>query len=893
MEATWRRAALGKLIELAQAPSEGAILVQGEPGIGKSHLLDDAHRALGGSPLLVRINPAESAYSLSGVSSLMAAIRGERVTEFGGQLTLRSQAPDDIFTATHDLLSLLCGLRLPPTLVLIDDFDRMDAASQVLIGLMATRLIGTEIRLAATTSTPLTDDGPLRDIPRIQLNPLPMSALMPLAMELVADADPSSLRIVSEHCGGNPRVLEEQLRRLDHAERHVDSWLMLPPRGTATTRTIAAPLLATIGEPARKLLETIALAPLCHSGMIVHENVETSDSVEDLVDSGILRSQGPYLSISDPRIRLQCYWSNTSRVRRERHDELAENAAKHSIHLAAWHRSFIGYDSQNIDELLSAAIWLVEIGQVVAAVEYAERALRKTDRVEDHLGLIANLSLALLLRSEATLAARYSSHLRPQSASTELATRFAMLTLAANAVHKQSVADDEVKAMVQLHAGTDPVGAASLITLASYFRAERWEADEARALLTTTDGFRSRLDQPTLDRLDQVESALDALLGKPDPPARDIAGAEDLGSRPPPLLLMHGRALSHREQYAAARHIFTIVLNHPDAVDRIWEDLARYGQIGNEIAAGQFGRARETIDAWRPESPWANRTSSRHAYVGGWYDYSLGRLDTADNQLELCRELASREDFPAARARALALRGTIALMQNDLESAVIHLRQVTALSSRFRNPSLLRQWADYVEACVLTNRPKEAEGAVSSLERRLAAHETRWGRLALLRSRALMKPGEPSLAMFAEAIEAFEHGESPYERGRVILNLADRQELLGLGHEAGRTRASAMASFEAAGATGWAQLGVEVPPDSEPLLKQLTEDERAIVQRVREGMRNKEIAGALYVSVRTVELRLTRVYRALGVQSRSQLIAMLSAAPDSATHPSRSRRWPA
>jgi DNA-binding NarL/FixJ family response regulator len=61
-----------------------------------------------------------------------------------------------------------------------------------------------------------------------------------------------------------------------------------------------------------------------------------------------------------------------------------------------------------------------------------------------------------------------------------------------------------------------------------------------------------------------------------------------------------------------------------------------------------------------------------------------------------------------------------------------------------------------------------------------------------------------------------------------------------------------------------------------------------VVQLVRRGLRNKEIARELFVSLRTVEVRLTRIYHRVGVTSRAHLIAQLAAsdlasggAPDS------------
>jgi DNA-binding NarL/FixJ family response regulator len=62
----------------------------------------------------------------------------------------------------------------------------------------------------------------------------------------------------------------------------------------------------------------------------------------------------------------------------------------------------------------------------------------------------------------------------------------------------------------------------------------------------------------------------------------------------------------------------------------------------------------------------------------------------------------------------------------------------------------------------------------------------------------------------------------------------------------------------------------------ENLLMLLSQEEIAIARQVQDGMRNREIAESLYLSVRTVELRLTHIYRTLGVRSRSHLVAELA-----------------
>ncbi|MDX6278719.1 MAG: hypothetical protein QOJ72_2847, partial [Nocardioidaceae bacterium] len=255
------------------------------------------------------------------------------------------------------------------------------------------------------------------------------------------------------------------------------------------------------------------------------------------------------------------------------------------------------------------------------------------------------------------------------------------------------------------------------------------------------------------------------------------------------------------------------------------------------------------------------------------------RLDEATHLLESCLTLALDQADQGSRAQAWALRGAIGLLTADAESAISDLRLASTESTRFRNPTLLRHWADYVEACVATDRIGEAKGAVEAFERRLVGSQSRWGELALLRSRALVAEGESSLELFEACIAEFRPDESPYERGRTLLCLADRQRALGLSAQSTSSRMAAIAAFERSGALVWSahaaqsELLAGSPLD---VLQQFTVEEREVIRRVIDSQPTRAIAGGLHISTRTVELRLTAIYRALGVSSRAELVDLLT-----------------
>ena len=70
------------------------------------------------------------------------------------------------------------------------------------------------------------------------------------------------------------------------------------------------------------------------------------------------------------------------------------------------------------------------------------------------------------------------------------------------------------------------------------------------------------------------------------------------------------------------------------------------------------------------------------------------------------------------------------------------------------------------------------------------------------------------------------------------------------------------------------------PPAVSSMLATLTDDELAVLRLIRRGVRNKDIASSLFVSLRTVEVRITRIYRKLEARSRSHLLALLPSDAD-------------
>ncbi len=154
-----------------------------------------------------------------------------------------------------------------------------------------------------------------------------------------------------------------------------------------------------------------------------------------------------------------------------------------------------------------------------------------------------------------------------------------------------------------------------------------------------------------------------------------------------------------------------------------------------------------------------------------------------------------------------------------------------------------------------------------------------WTRRAVLVARALVARGEESLRLFDIAADIGGGAEPDYGDAMVLVRRARRLRALG-SVDAGVAALRARASLERVGARGWVRLLDEslasVPPSmTHALLESLSPEERIVADLVLQGLKNKEIAARLFISLRTVELRLTHIYRKTGARSRSHLASLL------------------
>jgi DNA-binding CsgD family transcriptional regulator len=402
-------------------------------------------------------------------------------------------------------------------------------------------------------------------------------------------------------------------------------------------------------------------------------------------------------------------------------------------------------------------------------------------------------------------------------------------------------------------------------------------------------------------------------LARPDP--RVLAGALNQAAA---VKFRAGAGLDHR----MFKRAIEIERAHPyrrlsDRADAAYAALLKYADelepakamleelLSEARAAADLSSMAYSIDHLVHVSLWQGHTALGRAYADEHMElaahgglafqraqarYNLGLALAYQGELGRARDVlvGLRED-PASllwhRHRAEGGLGFVALSGGDAAVAVGHLDNWWAMlaAMHFGEPGYSRSHLDYLCALVGTGRSDDALGVVETL----SAQAERSGRGSAAATadigRALVAADRGAQA---EAATAIERAVRWYASSSLYFDYARALLLAGQVHRRAKAKAAAHAFIQQAAAafssfpapawqaTAAAELArVNVRPSAP---KGLTETERRVALLAASGLRNRDVAAQAFMSVKTVEANLGRVYRKLGVRSRAQLVALMA-----------------
>ena len=900
--------ALDELVEAIRQGLSRSLVILGEPGIGKTRLLEYTVQAAG-DVRTVRIAGLESELRLGfaavhrmlvpfldRVGLLPAPQRGALDSAFG----LAAGPPADRFLVSMSVLTLLAEAAAEQPLIwLVDDAHWLDRESLEVLGFVGRRLHAesTGLLFCAREASPglaALDGLPTRHLSGLE--PAAARALLAATVSGPLNARVAA-RIISE-TGGNPLALRElavhltpdQLAgrspmppRLPVGRRLHGHFLhqakMLPP-DTGTWLLLAS---AASGHDPAALWRAAALLGL------------GPDAADPAVAQDIV-SVDPRVAFRHPLIRSAVYEGARSGDRRRVHDALASIAGRDgNPDEAAWHRAAatVVPDEDVAADLERSAARAERRGGYVARATFLTRSAELTPDPRDRAVRQFAAAQAHLVAGDGALAEAMLDLAAPRLA--EAGRHVAAQRLRASIAVFFSRHKDAPGILLDTAAAADPPDAPLI-------RAMLFEALQAALVArqhtvgtTPVEVARAALRVPRDPDLDPT--ATDLLL---DGFATRIAVGYPQAV---PLLRAAVQAFSAGDQPTLAG-IPGIILSQ-FAADDLWDDQGRRTMLlrAEEVHRrhGALGALRVILAGLCTSELWAGRLAEAETryFEAAEISALIGIPPPASTGVLLdLRAWQGREEESRALAattenwgeeRGAPVLGFFALIGlTVLELSLGRYDEALAWGLRIYEddpPGFgSRILPEIVEAGARAGDHGAALAALGRLADRATASGTPWALGMLARSRALLAPDSDAEAFYGEAI-------AHLSRTSVRTELARAHLLYGewLRRQKRRSHASvqlrtAYRMFDAMGAAAFTRrtqaellaVGGHLSKPAERTGPDLTPQETQIARLAAAGVTNAEIATRLFVTTSTVEYHLSKVFRKLSITSRRQLTAVLT-----------------
>jgi len=895
------KAAVGRQSELTRVGAfletlpEGlrGLAIVGPAGIGKTTVWQEGVRRAqdrGLRVLSARASVAEARLSFAGLGDLLAGVDDEsldalpepqrRALEIALLRTPSERAPEQRLIGTA-LLSLLGALAAGQELVIaIDDLHWLDSPSAAALEFALRRAADEPVRAIFSIRSDEAEPSVLaelvreRRLERLELGPLSLAALHRVLVEELGRAFPRPTLVrIATASQGNPLYALEIARLVDREGLRGSTDLPVPDSLSslvaARLRALPAPTrdellrAAALARPDLRLLDADALAPAEEAGLV---RIRADRRVE----------------FGHPLFASAVYASASMSRRRRTHGALAplvDDTEERARHLAL---SCDGPDEEVAAELEAAARHARMRGAPETAAELAELALgllpegsRGGDelrlRLAEHLYLASDFQGArvvledlcrtlptgnLRARALVTLAdidywrsgesealALSEQALADATDSLVRARSYVAVAMAAGTVDlpKAAAAAREALVLLEPLEDSDPVLVAGALTArvrADLFLGDGFDSDTAtRALALEEASPPAAVDTRVVFKLGQWLRYVD-----------DFDGAR--------------ARLAEAEQQARVEgddsSLANILLNR--VILETWS-----GNLGEATDLAQ-----QMLDAFSQQGVVSGGSNVWASYV----DAFAGRVDAVQRAAP---DAAPQE--PIVSVLWDRSVGLAELAVGESEAADRHLSRALDVLDRidFREPAIWRIDGDAIEAALAAGDLDRAEKLTARFEERAARSRIPWSLAVSARCRGLLHAaeGEADLAVEAleRAFEAHEHCPMPFERARTLLALGQVRRRRKERRAARTAFEEALALFERLGAEPWAERTrrelARVPVRRAP--GDMTPTEETIAALAAQGLTNRTIAERIFVSPKTVESNLARVYRKLGIGSRAEL----------------------
>lgn len=901
-------AQIDALLAAAAERRSGALLLHGEAGIGKTALLEHAGAVAAAAGLTVlkgvgHESEAELAFAtldqlLRPLARLMPALPAPQARALGGALGMSDDAVPDPFLVAAATLSLLAeAAETGPVLCLVDDLQWADRGSADAIVFAARRLNaeGVVLLIAQRTGD---EPAPRLGIPELGLTGLGREDALALLRETSQDLDADVRERVVESSGGNPLALLELPTLLGPAagvsrladplpvgagikRAFLDRVRDLPPDARLL-------LLAAAADPEARLSDVVPVAEALRVDPALLAAAEAG---------GLVTVAGGSVRFRHPLVRAAVYHDASSEARRRVHEAFARFLTEAGdADRRTWHRSLA---TSGPDEDLARALELSAgraraRGALVAACAALEAAAEHSRPADAARRLAAAADAAQLAG-------------RPERARA-LIERAGLLDDDAG-----TAADlDALRGVLELRAGVPADAHAFLVSAARHVAVD----DPVRAIELLTDAGQAASYAGDIDLVVATGRQAAELIPRVPVPAtlpalvlvgagKVVSGAAESGRADCRRAADLAAAATDPQQLTfgaiGAQYAGDEVLQHALAARAVASARSR-GAVAmlpyaleflglSELSANRLAAARAVAGEGLTLARELRQENSvgRHLGILAWTDAVRGEETPCRERCAEALGIAARRGLGLQAALAHWALGLLELTLGRPEAALARLARLRSGPGESHPSVALSAAADLVEAAIRCDDREQAATTLATFDRFAGTSGPPWAMALSARGHALLGADDPD-AWFARSLTQHERASRPLDQARTQLLCGEHLRRTRRRTDARPHLRAAAEAFEALGAVPWAErarrelraTGETARRRDENTLARLTPQEFQIVGLVTEGASNRTVAAQLFLSPRTVEYHLGKVYTKLGISSRAELVRLGPAGPEAA-----------
>ena len=893
-------AALDQVIAGLRSDESRVLVVRGGPGVGKSALLDYAVHSAAGLRVLLATgveSEMELAFAalhqlcvplLDRLDGLPAPQRDALETVFG----MKPGAPPDRFLVGLAVLGLLADVSsVQPLLCVMDDAQWLDRASAQVLAFVARRMLAEPVVfLFGTRQT----GGELAGLPELEVTGL----RAPDSHALLSRVMPAGLdqqirdRIVAE-THGNPLALLELPRGLTVTQMAGGLGLLQP---TALPGRIEESFLARIEElpeSTRMLLLVASAEPLGDPRLVWRAADRLGVTPETALANGTdgLLLVDETITFRHPLVRSAVYGAATASDRRAAHRALATVTDEHiDPDRRAWHlaAATAGQDEAVASELERSAGRAQARGGLASMAAFLQRSVA--------------LSTDVSQRAERAVAAADASL---RAGDLDAARRYAEIAVRDARDDSQSARAHLVQSQIAFASGLNDEALPLLLSAAQRF--ERLDMDLARQTYLVAWGSAALIaaDRDNLTTISHAIAALPPREGEPRPVDLILEGCASL--------VVDGRATAIPIlQRAAAvmgdltdHDILTWGWQAAGVSSAIWDDQLMLDTYKREVdvirAAGALTELPIHLISLGVATSWSGDFAVADAIV---VEADLAAAATgiplAPNAKMMLSALRGLEAdawplIATTMEQAAAARQLMGVTCANWAAAILYnglSRHDEAMKAALVCTQIAELWVsvwalpELIEAAVRIDEKTVAREALERLADATEPCSTDWAHGILARSRALLDEGPDTDSLYNEAVERLGRTILRPELARAHLVYGEWLRRRGQRLDARAQLRAAHEMFASIGMEAFAERARrELLATGETVRKrtaeaaasdELTPQEQQIALLAGDGLSNPEIGARLFLSPRTVEWHLRKIFVKLAITSRRQLRNVLS-----------------